>query len=87
MPDYIVLISTLGGMALFGLTGFVIGPVIAALFMAIWDMFSRMQVQDEERRREIAKSMAQAGVAHAEYQTSDDMDLKQAPHDPRPPAR
>ncbi len=42
MPDYIVLISTLGGMSLFGLTGFVIGPVIAALFMACWDMFAPM---------------------------------------------
>ncbi len=40
MPDYVVLISTLGGMALFGLNGFVIGPVIAALFIAAWDMFS-----------------------------------------------
>ncbi len=40
MPDYVVLISTLGGMALFGLTGFVIGPAIAALFMATWDLFS-----------------------------------------------
>ena len=40
MPDYIVLISTLGGMALFGLTGFVIGPAIAALFMAVWDLFA-----------------------------------------------
>ncbi|MGV3742664.1 MAG: AI-2E family transporter [Burkholderiaceae bacterium] len=39
MPDYIVLISTLGGMALFGLNGFVIGPVIAALFIAAWDLF------------------------------------------------
>src|SRR6218665_2206864 len=38
MPDYIVLISTLGGMALFGLTGFVIGPVIAALFIASWEL-------------------------------------------------
>jgi predicted PurR-regulated permease PerM len=40
MPDYVVLISTLGGMALFGLNGFVIGPVIAALFIAVWDLFS-----------------------------------------------
>ncbi|HEY9208311.1 AI-2E family transporter [Acidovorax soli] len=40
MPDYVVLISTLGGMALFGLTGFVIGPAIAALFMASWDLFA-----------------------------------------------
>ena len=39
LPDYVVLISTLGGMALFGLTGFVIGPVIAALFIASWDIY------------------------------------------------
>lgn len=39
MPDYVVLISTLGGMALFGINGFVIGPLIAALFMAAWDLF------------------------------------------------
>ncbi|MOA59102.1 putative inner membrane protein [compost metagenome] len=41
MPDYVILISTLGGMALFGLNGFVIGPLIAALFMASWDLFSQ----------------------------------------------
>jgi predicted PurR-regulated permease PerM len=40
MPDYVVLIATLGGMAIFGLNGFVIGPVIAAMFMAAWDIFS-----------------------------------------------
>ena len=41
MPDYVVLVSTIGGMALFGLNGFVIGPAIAAMFMAAWDIFSR----------------------------------------------
>jgi predicted PurR-regulated permease PerM len=40
IPDYVVLISTLGGLVLFGLNGFVIGPVIAALFIAAWDIFS-----------------------------------------------
>ena len=40
LPDYIVLISTLGGIAIFGLNGFVIGPVIAAMFIATWDIFS-----------------------------------------------
>ena len=39
MPDYVVLISTLGGLQLFGLSGFVIGPVIAALFLAVWEIF------------------------------------------------
>ena len=40
MPDYVVLISTLGGIATFGLNGFVIGPVIAAMFIAAWDIFT-----------------------------------------------
>jgi predicted PurR-regulated permease PerM len=39
MPDYIVLLSTIGGIAIFGINGFVIGPVIAALFMAAWSLF------------------------------------------------
>ncbi|AHL75832.1 membrane protein [Stutzerimonas stutzeri] len=39
MPDYLVLISTLGGLALFGLNGFVIGPLVAALFMSAWGLF------------------------------------------------
>jgi len=38
MPDYVVLISTIGGMSLFGISGFVIGPVVAALFIAAWDL-------------------------------------------------
>jgi predicted PurR-regulated permease PerM len=40
MPDYLVLISTLGGIAVFGINGFVIGPVIAAMFIAFWGMFA-----------------------------------------------
>ena len=48
MPDYVVLISTLGGIAIFGLDGLVIGPVIAAMFIAVWDIFSasRHETQD-----------------------------------------
>ncbi|HET9735611.1 MAG TPA: AI-2E family transporter [Burkholderiales bacterium] len=38
MPDYLVLISTLGGIAVFGISGFVTGPLIAALFIAVWDV-------------------------------------------------
>ena len=40
MPDYIVLISTLGGIAVLGLNGFVLGPMIAATFIAAWDIHS-----------------------------------------------
>jgi predicted PurR-regulated permease PerM len=48
MPDYVVLLSTVGGMALFGLNGFVIGPVIAALFIAAWDLFASAEEFHQE---------------------------------------
>lgn len=41
MPDYLVLLSTLGGLSWFGLSGFVIGPVIAALFVSCWQMMGK----------------------------------------------
>jgi len=48
MPDYVVLISTIGGMALFGINGFVVGPVIAALFMAVWDLFIESNEEEQD---------------------------------------
>jgi predicted PurR-regulated permease PerM len=41
MPDLLVLFSTLGGIAAFGAIGFIVGPIIAALFMTIWEIFGR----------------------------------------------
>jgi predicted PurR-regulated permease PerM len=43
MPDYVVMITTVGGMAVFGLNGFVLGPVIAAMFIAVWDIYTTTQ--------------------------------------------
>jgi len=39
MPDYVVMITTLGGMAVFGINGFIIGPAIAAMFLAVWHIY------------------------------------------------
>lgn len=39
LPDYVVLISTVGGMTLLGINGFVLGPLIAALFIVAWSLF------------------------------------------------
>jgi predicted PurR-regulated permease PerM len=39
LPDYLILVSTVGGLALFGINGFVIGPLIAALFVAVWSLY------------------------------------------------
>lgn len=43
LPDYLILLSTLGGLALFGINGFVIGPLIAALFASVWLLFAEEQ--------------------------------------------
>ena len=51
LPDFVVLISTLGGISIFGLDGIVIGPVIAAMFIAVWDIFSQSR-KDQERSPE-----------------------------------
>ena len=40
MPDYVVLIATVGGLALFGLNGFVIGPLLVAMFLAAWQLLA-----------------------------------------------
>ena len=39
MPDVLVLVSVLGGLALFGVSGIIIGPVITAFFLSMWELF------------------------------------------------
>lgn len=47
IPDWVILVTTLGGLSLFGLSGIIIGPLIAGLFITGWSIYS-------ERREEIA---------------------------------
>ena len=35
-----ILISTIGGLAVIGLNGFVIGPLIAAMFVSAWQLLA-----------------------------------------------
>jgi predicted PurR-regulated permease PerM len=44
LPDYVVLVTTLGGIETCGLSGIVVGPVVAALFLTAW------QIMAEKRR-------------------------------------
>ena len=39
MPDWLILVSTLGGLTTFGISGFVMGPIIAGMFLSVWQMF------------------------------------------------
>jgi predicted PurR-regulated permease PerM len=42
LPDLMVLLSTLGGLVLFGPVGFIIGPIVAALFVTVWDIYGEV---------------------------------------------
>lgn len=48
MPDLLVLLSTLGGLMVFGAVGFILGPVIAALFVTMWDIFDTFVRESQE---------------------------------------
>jgi predicted PurR-regulated permease PerM len=63
IPDYLILLATLGGLTVFGLSGFVIGPIIAALFLAVWDMFA------QEYGREDASQPLRAAASHPDQVT------------------
>ncbi len=39
MPELLVFLSTLGGLSLFGALGFIIGPIIGALFVTVWEIY------------------------------------------------
>ncbi|MGD2120686.1 MAG: AI-2E family transporter [Gemmatimonadota bacterium] len=40
MPDLLILLGTLGGLVVFGAVGIVIGPIVAALFVTVWDLYA-----------------------------------------------
>jgi predicted PurR-regulated permease PerM len=48
MPDLLVMLSTLGGLALFGAAGILVGPIIGALYITVWKLWgSAMDVPDD----------------------------------------
>ena len=80
MSDLMVLISTLGGLTLFGAVGIIIGPVIAALFTSVWfifrDSFAGLLEVDEteERDDEAAPDDETAAPRHAADNDAADTD-------------
>jgi predicted PurR-regulated permease PerM len=45
MPEFVVLIATVAGLKLMGLNGVIIGPIIAALFIAVWQITADLRMQ------------------------------------------
>jgi predicted PurR-regulated permease PerM len=61
MPDLLVLIGTLGGIYLFGAIGFILGPIVAGLFLAVWYMYGETY-SDFLEDSEVLQSSASAGA-------------------------
>ncbi len=52
IPDWIILITTLGGISLVGFSGIVLGPLVAGLFLASWSILREQRDEDEEAQRQ-----------------------------------
>ncbi len=39
MPDLLILLATMGGLLMFGVLGFIVGPIVAALFVTVWEIY------------------------------------------------
>jgi predicted PurR-regulated permease PerM len=53
LPDLLILISTLGGIFFYGAPGIVLGPLVAALFVTIWDIYG-LEFRDYLMSRRLA---------------------------------
>ena len=65
IPDYVVLISTLGGISVFGLNGFVVGPMVAAMFIAVWDIFAATRGSLEPDQLPLAAHLPETAPSQA----------------------
>lgn len=48
MHPLLILSSTLGGLVVFGISGFIIGPIITALLLSLWEMYEQYFHQELE---------------------------------------
>ncbi len=42
LPDLLILLSTIGGISMFGMLGLIVGPILAALFVTVWEIYGRV---------------------------------------------
>ncbi|WP_301750767.1 AI-2E family transporter [uncultured Erythrobacter sp.] len=61
IPDWIILITTLGGISFVGFSGIVLGPLVAGLFLASWSILREQREQDEETVRQHGISVDASG--------------------------
>ena len=82
MPDYMILLSTLGGLATFGFSGLVMGPVVAGLFLTVWEIFTEEFGPADDEPKVPGLTPHQAAASEADPA---DLDPAPPPDVPSPP--
>ncbi|MEL6529628.1 MAG: AI-2E family transporter, partial [Pseudomonadota bacterium] len=75
IPDWIILVTTLGGLSIAGFSGIVLGPLVAGLFLASWSILQEQRAEDEEAAERYRTRVGVDGKARPH---------EDAPEDPRP---
>lgn len=71
IPDWIILVTTLGGLSLVGFSGIVLGPLVAGLFLASWSILREQRDEDEEASRQNGIRVDASGHAPDHPEASD----------------
>jgi len=66
IPDWIILITTLGGLSIAGFSGIVIGPLVAGLFLASWSILQEQRAEDEEAAERYRTKVSADGKVNPE---------------------
>ncbi|MEM7702744.1 MAG: AI-2E family transporter [Pseudomonadota bacterium] len=66
IPDWIILVTTLGGLSIAGFSGIVIGPLVAGLFLASWSILQEQRAEDEEAAERYRTKVSADGKVNPE---------------------
>lgn len=66
IPDWIILVTTLGGIALAGFSGIVLGPLVAGLFLASWSILQEQRAEDEDAAKTYRTRVGVDGKVHSD---------------------
>ena len=71
IPDWIILVTTLGGLSIAGFAGIVLGPLVAGLFLASWSILQEQRAEDEEAAKQYRTRVNVDGKVHADDNADD----------------
>lgn len=72
IPDWIILVTTLGGLSIAGFSGIVLGPLVAGLFLASWSILQEQRAEDEEVAERYRTRVGSDGKARPDVDTPQD---------------